>query len=38
MDPDDRGYHPEHMWGKREGDNVRVGITDYAQDELGTVV
>jgi glycine cleavage system H protein len=37
--PSDRRYTPEHEWALREeGDVVRVGITDYAQHELGDVV
>ncbi|MDP9023529.1 MAG: glycine cleavage system protein GcvH [Actinomycetota bacterium] len=36
--PDDLRYTTEHEWARREGDLVRVGITDYAQDELGDVV
>lgn len=31
-------YHPEHTWARREDGRVTVGITDYAQDELDTVV
>lgn len=37
-DPDDRRYHRDHSWAKAEGDVMRVGITDHAQDELDTVV
>jgi len=36
--PDDLLYTDTHEWIKREGDNVRVGITDYAQSELTDVV
>ena len=36
--PDDRGYLESHEWALRDGDTVRVGITDFAQDELGDVV
>lgn len=31
-------YSKEHEWVKRENSKVRVGITDYAQKELGDVV
>jgi len=31
-------YYKEHTWAKVEGDFVRVGITDYAQDQLGEVI
>ncbi len=36
--PDDLRYSPDHEWVRVEGDRVRVGITDYAQDALGDVV
>lgn len=36
--PEDVQYHPEHMWARREGTRARIGITDYAQDALSTVV
>ena len=36
--PDDLFYAETHEWIKREGDNVRVGITDHAQSELTDVV
>jgi glycine cleavage system H protein len=36
--PDDRKYNESHEWALRDGDTVRVGITDFAQDELGDVV
>jgi glycine cleavage system H protein len=36
--PDDRRYSKDHEWARLEGDRVRVGITDYAQDALGDVV
>jgi glycine cleavage system H protein len=35
---DDFLYTETHEWIKREGDNVRVGITDHAQSELTDVV
>jgi glycine cleavage system H protein len=38
MYPDDRRYTKEHEWVKVEGDKARVGITDYAQNQLGDVV
>src|SRR5687767_7305840 len=38
MYPDDRRYTKEHEWAKIEGDRARVGITDYAQNQLGDVV
>ena len=36
--PDDLLYTESHEWIKREGGNVRVGITDHAQSELTDVV
>ncbi|MEA3369458.1 MAG: glycine cleavage system protein GcvH [Candidatus Ratteibacteria bacterium] len=36
--PKDLKYTTSHEWVKLEGDVVRVGITDYAQQELGEVV
>ena len=35
MYPDDRQYSKEHEWIKMEGDRGTVGITDYAQKQLG---
>ena len=35
---DDLLYTESHEWIKREGDKVRVGITDHAQSELTDVV
>jgi len=35
---DDLLYTESHEWIKREGDNIRVGITDHAQSELTDVV
>jgi len=36
--PDDRRYMESHEYAARDGDTVRVGISDFAQDELGDVV
>jgi len=36
--PDDIRYAESHEWAKPEGDNVKVGISDYAQDQLGDIV
>jgi glycine cleavage system H protein len=36
--PDDLLYTESHEWVKREGDKIRVGITDQAQSELTDVV
>jgi glycine cleavage system H protein len=31
-------FTKDHEWVRREGDNATVGITDYAQNQLGDVV
>ena len=36
--PDDLLYTESHEWIKRQGDKIRVGITDHAQAELTDVV
>ncbi len=36
--PGELQYTKEHEWVLIEGDNARVGITDYAQSQLGDVV
>jgi glycine cleavage system H protein len=36
--PEDLRYSSDHEWARVEGGEVRVGITDYAQDALGDVV
>ncbi len=36
--PEDLFYTKSHEWIRREGENIRVGITDHAQAELTDVV
>ena len=36
--PTDRHYASSHEWIKEDGDVSIVGITDFAQDQLGDVV
>ena len=36
--PDDIQYAQSHEWAKSNGNLVKVGITDYAQDQLGDIV
>jgi glycine cleavage system H protein len=36
--PEDLRYSRDHEWARTEGNRVRVGITDFAQDALGDVV
>jgi glycine cleavage system H protein len=38
MFPNDRHYTKEHEWVKVEGRSATVGITDFAQKELGDIV
>jgi len=35
---DDLRYAKSHEWARLEGDTVKIGITDYAQDQLGDIV
>ncbi|HEX7400558.1 MAG TPA: glycine cleavage system protein H, partial [candidate division Zixibacteria bacterium] len=35
---DDLKYTKEHEWVRLEGDKATMGLTDYAQKELGDVV
>ncbi len=36
--PDDLRYSEDDEWTRTEGDSVRIGVTDYAQDQLGDIV
>jgi glycine cleavage system H protein len=36
--PEDRRYTKEHEWAREDGGRIVVGITDYAQDQLGDIV
>jgi glycine cleavage system H protein len=36
--PEEYRYANDHEWAKAEGDKVRVGIDDYAQDQLQAIV
>lgn len=38
MLPDDLRYTTEHEWIRLDGDTAEIGITDYAQDQLGDIV
>lgn len=31
-------YTKEHVWVLKDGDTVKIGITDYAQDQLGDIL
>lgn len=36
--PDDLLYSPDHLWVRAEGAQAFIGISDFAQDQLGRVV
>jgi glycine cleavage system H protein len=36
--PDNVRYSEEHEWAKVDGENIKVGISDYAQNQLGDIV
>lgn len=36
--PEDLKYHKEHTWVRVSGKKATIGITDYAQDQLGDIV
>jgi len=36
--PEDLQYTKDHEWVRNQGDTVRVGITDFAQEALGDIV
>ena len=36
--PQDLRYTKDHEWAKPEGDAATIGVTDYAQDQLGDIV
>lgn len=36
--PDNLSYTKEHEWAKIDGDVATIGITDYAQEQLGDIV
>jgi len=36
--PDDVMYSDDHEWIKMENDEATIGISDYAQDQLGDIV
>ena len=38
MLPDDIRYAEDHEWARPQGDTFRIGINDYAQDQLGDIV
>lgn len=36
--PEDVKYTKDHEWAKQEGDTITIGLSDYAQDQLGEIV
>ncbi|MBR5336478.1 MAG: glycine cleavage system protein GcvH [Lachnospiraceae bacterium] len=36
--PDNLKYTKDHVWVKKDGDTAKIGITDYAQDQLGDIL
>jgi glycine cleavage system H protein len=36
--PNDIGYTDDHEWARITGETVRIGVSDYAQDQLGDIV
>ncbi|RJR37207.1 MAG: glycine cleavage system protein GcvH [Desulfobacteraceae bacterium] len=36
--PDELRYTEDHEWAAPQGDRFRIGITDFAQDQLGDIV
>ncbi len=36
--PDDLKYAEDHEWAKSDGGKIKIGINDYAQDQLGDIV
>lgn len=36
--PEPLGYTTEHVWACKDGDDWLVGVTDFAQDQLGEVL
>ncbi|MHB8781066.1 MAG: glycine cleavage system protein GcvH [Candidatus Geothermincolia bacterium] len=36
--PEDLKYHKEHTWARIDGDTATIGVTDFAQDQLGEIV
>ena len=38
MIPEDLQYSADHEWIRLDGDTATIGITDYAQDQLGDIV
>ncbi|MEN6643691.1 MAG: glycine cleavage system protein GcvH [Armatimonadia bacterium] len=38
MAADEMKYHEAHTWVRQEGEELIIGVTDYAQEQLGDIV
>jgi len=38
MYPDELRYTDKHVWARIEGDTVTLGLTDYAQEQMGDII
>jgi glycine cleavage system H protein len=36
--PADLSYSDDHEWAQKTGDTIKIGISDYAQDQMGDIV
>ena len=36
--PEDIRYTKDHEWARKNGDTFQIGVTDFAQDQLGDIV
>lgn len=36
--PADLSYSDDHEWAMKTGETIKIGITDYAQDQMGDIV
>ena len=36
--PTDRSYSDDHEWAQKTGETIKIGISDYAQDQMGDIV
>jgi glycine cleavage system H protein len=36
--PEDLSYSDDHEWAQKTGETIRIGVSDYAQDQMGDIV
>lgn len=36
--PENLGYTEDHEWAQKTGETIKIGVSDYAQDQLGDIV